>query len=158
MALWNFDPTQYTEKTFELIPVGDHRAKIKEVVLRDGDTAFNSGNSGYEITMAISGYTSTVKHYLVLNPADPARTNQAIGAFFDSFGIAERQLGNGQAWVGKAGAVRIRHEEYNGENRAKIAYCIAKSRQAKLPDWKEVGGVASAKPAVPGIDMGDLPF
>lgn len=161
MSIWNFDPTMYVERTFETIPVGDHRARIKEVIFRTGDNAFNSGNDGYEIILTISGYYGTVKHYISLNPADPAKTNQAIGALFDSFGIQERQLGNGQNWVGKVGAVRIRHEEYNGENRAKVAYCISKSRQDKLPAWKEPNGV-QAKPAttdfVPVPETQDLPF
>ena len=162
MSIWNFDPTQYTERTFELIPVGDHRARIKEVVFRDDANPFSSGNQGYEITLAVSGYNSTVKHYIVLNPADPARTNQAIGAFFDSFGIQEQQLGNGQTWMNRVGAVRIRHEEYMGENRAKVAYCISRSRQDKLPDWKEPAGGApvSSMPAgfTPTIGKDDLPF
>lgn len=160
MGIWNFDPTQYQERTFELIPAGDHRARIKEVLFK----TFNSGNQGYEITLQISGYYSTVRHYLVLNPADPAKTNQAIGAFFDAFGIQERELGNGANWVGKGGAVRIRHEEYNGENRARVAYCISKARQDSLPAWKEMGNTTSA-PAAPApngfaviSDNQDLPF
>ena len=158
MAIWNFDPSQYTEKTFELIPVGDHRARVKEVHFR----TFNSGNEGYEITFTVSGYNSTVKNYLVLNPADPAKTNQAIGAFFDSFGIRETALSDGQGWVGKVGALRIRHEEYNGENRAKVAYCIARSKQDKLPAWKEPGNgqAVAAKPAMGEFTpvTEDLPF
>ena len=161
MSIWNFDPTQYQEKTFELIPAGDHRARIKSVVFRTGENAFNSGNDGYEITMEISGYNSTVRHYLVLNPADPAKTNQAIGSLFDSFGIQDRQMGNGQNWVGKVGAVRIRHDEWNGENRAKVAYCIPRSRQDKLPAWQGSTTVQAA-PAPDAFTVlpnsADLPF
>lgn len=156
MSIWSFDPAQYTERTFELIPVGDHRARVKEVMFK----TFNSGNQGYEITLSVSGYFSTVKTWLVLDPADQARTNQAIGAFFDSFGITDRELSENPVWVGKVGAVRIRHEEYNGENRAKVAYCISRARQDKLPAWQEVS--VSAKPATGGFapvpDNQDLPF
>ena len=32
MAQWTYDPSQYQEKNFELIPVGDYRARIADVV------------------------------------------------------------------------------------------------------------------------------
>lgn len=160
MAIWNFDPSQYQEKTFELIPIGDHRARVKEVHFKTS----SKGNDMYEITLAVSGYNSTVRQYLVLNPADPAKTNQAIGSFFDSFGIRETALSDGQGWIGKVGAVRIRHEEYNGENYARVAYCISRSKQDKLPAWKEPAGgqPVAAKPAMGGFapvpETEDLPF
>lgn len=155
MANWTFDPSQYKEKNFEIIPQGDYRARISEVV----EKTFNSGNSGYEITLDINGYNSKMWMYLVLDPSNPAQTNQRIGEFFDSFGITAHALGTGKQWVGNVGAVRIKHEAYKGENRAKVAYVIARDRQEKLPAWKG-GNTATAAPAPTAqVEIpSDLPF
>jgi hypothetical protein len=53
----------------------------------------------------------------------------------------------------------VKHEAYNGENRAKIAYCIARNRQEKLAPWKNGGAtVAQAAPATQVEIPSDLPF
>lgn len=153
MANWTFDPSQYTEKSFELIPAGDYRARIEDVA----EKTFKSGNEGYEITLAINGYSSKMWYYLVLDKSNPARTNQSLGDFFNSFGITQYNLGTGKQWVGKVGAVRVKHELYNGNNQAKVAYCLARNRQDKLDPWK---GTATATVATPGqVELpDDLPF
>lgn len=156
MANWTFDPSQYEEKNFEIIPVGDYRARIAEVE----EKTFSSGNQGYEITMEINGYNSRMWFYLVLDASNLARTNQRIGDFFNSFGITNPAMGTGKQWVGSVGAVRVKHELYEGENRAKIAYCIARNRQDKLPAWKNAAPATAAK-AAPTVDIEipeDLPF
>lgn len=158
MANWNFDATQYKEQEFQIIPVGDHRVRIADVV----EKTFNSGNEGYEITLEVNGYSSRLWFYLVLNPADPQKTNQRIGEFFNSFGITNPTMGTGKQWIGSAGAVRVKHEEYNGTIGAKAAYCINRSRQDKLAPWKNTNNTAptAAAPAV-GNDLplpDDLPF
>lgn len=157
MANWTFDPSQYSEKNFEIIPVGDYRARISDVV----EKTFNSGKQGYEITLDINGYNSKMWFYLVLDPSNVARTNQSIGDFFNSFGITNPAMGTGKQWIGTVGAVRVKHELYNGENRAKVAYCIARARQDKLPAWKN-GGTTQAAPQTTGMvdipDEADLPF
>jgi len=132
MANWTYDPSQYQEKNFQLIPVGDYRARITDVV----EKKFNSGNEGYEITLEINGYNSKMWFYLVLDASDPAKTNQRIGTFFDSFGITDMNMAHSHGWVGKVGAVRVKHEEYQGDNKAKVAFCISKARQDKLPEAK----------------------
>lgn len=156
MANWTFDPSQYKEQNFSIIPVGDYRARIADVV----EKTFSSGKNGYEITLDINGYNSKMWFYLVLDPSNVAATNQRIGDFFNSFGITNPAMGTGKQWVGSVGAVRIKHEAYNGENRAKVAYCIARSRQDKLPAWKNTQGTAApvqaAQPEVTIPD--DLPF
>ena len=137
MANWTFDPSQYSEKNFEVIPVGDYRARIEDVQ----EKTFKSGNEGYEITLAINGYAARLWYYLTLDKSNPARTNQSLGDFFNSFGITNYALGTGKQWIGKVGAVRVKHELYKGENQAKVAYCLAKNRQDKLAPWK---GTATA--------------
>ncbi len=153
MANWTFDPSQYEEKNFEVIPVGDYRARIEDVQ----EKTFKSGNEGYEITLAINGYSSRMWYYLVLDKSNPARTNQSLGDFFNSFGITNYALGTGKQWVGKVGAVRVKHELYNGNNQAKVAYCLARNRQDKLDPWK---GTATATVTEPGVvELPDeLPF
>lgn len=153
MAVWNFDPNMYEEQDFQIIPVGDHRVRIDDVAER----TFNSGNEGYEITLAVNGYSSKLWFYLVLDRNDPKKTNQRIGDFFNSFGIADHNLGSGKQWIGKVGAVRVKHEEYNGNNSAKVAYVINRKKQDKLEPWKNLG-TATAAPAGPVVDQSDLPF
>lgn len=153
---WIFDPSQYSEKNFEIVPVGDYRARISDVV----EKTFNSGKQGYEITLDINGYNSKMWFYLVLDPTNVAQTNQRIGDFFNSFGITNPAMGSGKQWIGSVGAVRVKHEPYNGENRAKVAYCIARNRQDKLEPWKNTAGVATPRVApVETIEIPDnLPF
>jgi hypothetical protein len=155
MANWTFDPSQYEEKNFELIPIGDYRARIEEVT----EKTFKSGNQGYEITLAINGQNSRVWYYLVLDPSNPQLTNQRIGEFFNSFGITSPAMGTGKQWIGSVGAVRIKHDDYQGDKTAKVAYVIARSRQDKLPAWQNRGGAAPAPTAAPEINIpSNLPF
>lgn len=156
MANWNFDATQYKEQDFSIIPVGDHRVRIEDVI----EKKFNSGNEGYEITLSVNGYNSKLWFYLVLDASNIERTNQRIGEFFNSFGITNTAMGTGKQWIGAAGAVRVKHEEYNGTIGAKVAYCINKGRQDKLAPWKTPNGTTVAAPA-PDTNLplpGDLPF
>lgn len=151
---WTFDPSQYSERNFELIPAGDYRLRIAEVT----EKTFKSGNSGYEITMDVSGHASKIWFYLVIDPSNPAQTNQRIGEFFDSFAIKGVSMGSGKQWVGAVGAGRIKHDEYNGKTSAKVAYLIARNRQDKLPVWQNAGAttapVAQDQVEIPE----DLPF
>lgn len=151
---WIFDPSQYKEKNFEIIPQGDYRARIADVV----EKTFSSGNSGYEITLDINGYNSKMWMYLVLDASNPAQTNQRLGEFFDSFGINNHSTGTGKQWIGNVGAVRIKHEAYKGENRAKVAYVIARNRQENLAAWKNSGTAAQAAPVAQVEIPSDLPF
>jgi len=156
MANWTYDPSQYQEKNFQLIPVGDYRARISDVQ----EKRFNSGNEGYEITLEINGYNSRMWFYLVLDPSDPAKTNQRIGDFFNSFGITTPTLGTGKQWIGAVGAVRVKHEEYNGDQTAKVAYCINRNRQDKLAPWKNTGAaIPAAQHTASQVEIpSELPF
>lgn len=155
MANWTFDPSQYQERNFELIPVGDYRLRIADVT----EKTFKSGNPGYEITMDVSGHASKVWFYLVLDNSNHAQTNQRLGEFFDSFGIKTFTTGTGKQWVGAVGAGRIKHDEYNGKTSAKVAYLIARNRQDKLPAWQGQAQTQAAPAAQAQVDIpSDLPF
>lgn len=155
---WNYDPTQYEEQDFALIPKGEHRVRIEEVTERK----FKSGNDGYELVLAVSGYSSRLWYYLVLNASDPKATNQRIGALFNSFGITDTNLEHCKAWVGHVGAAKVKHEDYNGETQAKVHYFIPRSKQDKLPPWKGTGSEDVSPVTAPEFaelpDDGDLPF
>lgn len=154
MANWQFDPSQYKENDFQIIPVGDYRARIADVV----EKKFSSGNEGYEITLEINGYNSKMWFYLVLDASDPAKTNQRIGDFFNSFGITSPAMGTGKQWIGTVGAIRVRHEDYNGSPRAKVAYCIGRNRQDKLAPWKNGATPTAAAPTQDVEIPSELPF
>ena len=153
MPQWTYDPTQYKESDFQIIPVGDYRARIVDVA----EKKFSTGNEGYEITLEVNGFNSKLWFYLVLDASDPAKTNQRIGDFFNSFGITSPAMGSGKQWIGAVGAIRVKHDEYNGEKRARVAYCLARSRQDKLEAWKNAGAVPA--PTMQHVEIpDDLPF
>ena len=153
MTTWIFNKSEYEEQDFAPIPAGEHRVRISEVT----EKTFNSGNQGFEVTMDVSGYNSKLWFYLVLDHSDTKKTNQRIGSFFDSFGITDVNLGNYRTWLGKVGAVRVKHEQYMGDTKAKIAYCISRKNQDKLPEAKFQGMAPTAAQGF-SIDPNDLPF
>lgn len=141
--MWNFDPSQYEEKEgFSIIPAGDHRVRIEDVISKKS----KNGRDMFEITLAVSNHSSRLWYYLVLDPADPKKTNQRIGDFFNSFGITDFNMANYPRWKGKVGAVRVVHEEYNGENQAKVRFCLNRKNQDKLPPAKFASVAAAAAP------------
>lgn len=147
---WTFNPHEYEESSFSIIPIGDHRVRINDVISKNS----KAGNEMYEITLDVSGYGSKLWFYLVIDPTDSKKTNQRIGSFFDSFGITDYNLANYIRWKGKVGAVRVVHEEYNGENQAKVRFCLSRKNQDKLPPAK-FGNTATANVA-PASDFAML--
>ena len=159
--MWQFNPNEYTPETFSIIPAGDHRVRIADVEMK----TFKSGSQGFEIVLDVSGHGGKLWFYLVLDTNDTKKTNQRIGSFFESFNISDFDMTHFKGWIGKIGAVRVKHEEYNGTQSAKAAFCIARKKQEQLPPWKETGNssyVANAAPAqpnfVPMSNNDDLPF
>lgn len=139
---WTFNPNEYEESSFSIIPVGDHRVRINDVISKNS----KAGNEMYEITLDVSGHGSKLWFYLVIDPTDSKKTNQRIGSFFDSFGITDYNLANYIRWKGKVGAVRVVHEEYNGEQQAKVRFCLSRKNQDKLPP-ANFGNAATASAA-----------
>ena len=162
MANWTFNPKEYSATEFSIIPTGDHRVRISDVV----EKKFNSGNEGFEITLDVSGHGGKLWFYLVLDRNDTKKTNQRIGTFFESFSIGDFDLSHYRGWIGKIGGVRVKHEEYNGSTSAKVAFCISQKNQAKLPAWKGDAATATAPTYSGGVTPNftevkagdDLPF
>ncbi|MDO4945460.1 MAG: DUF669 domain-containing protein [Ruminococcus sp.] len=168
MLNFNFNANDYEEKTYEPIPVGDYRIRVENA---EETVSKSSGKDMVKLTFAVSGKSSKLFFYLVIDPADQKATNQRFGTFWDSFGIP---FGNSdpQSWIGKVGACRVIHEDYQGEPQAKVKYLINRKKQAALPAWVEPPAsgsgsmpkgnyVSPAEPPMPDPDFPpppDVPF
>ena len=156
--MWQFDPNMYEASDFSIIPQGDYRVRIEDVISKQS----KAGNDMFEITLAVSGHNSRLWYYLVLDPNDVKKTNQRIGTFFESFGITDYNMMNYPRWKGKVGGARVIHEEYNGEQQAKVRFLLSRKNQEKLPPAK-FGSTVSAAPVANGYSIIDdddegLPF
>lgn len=152
---WNFNEADYQETAFAPIPVGDHRVRIASVE----EQKSSNGNDMLKIVLDVSGYSSTLWHFLVFLPQNPQMTNQKLGQIFDSFGIQPGNM-NFSSWIGKVGGCRIKHEQYNGETKERVSYFLSRSKVDKLPAWQEPAGKASVTGGgnlVPDTS-GELPF
>ena len=149
MINWNFDSNDYTEQSFKPIPMGDHRVRIASAE----EQTSSSGRQMIKLVLEVSGYSSTIWHYIVFMPDNQKLTNQKLGELWNSFGIPQGNF-NLNSWVGKVGAAKVKHETYHNEPSAKIAYFINKDRQDKLPAWQD-----ASSSAAPGIFVDEeLPF
>jgi hypothetical protein len=155
MANFNYNPNEYEEKTFVLIPEGDYRVRIEEAV----EKRSKAGNAMYELTLTMPGYASKLWYYLVLFSDDTKRTNQNLGTFFHSFDIPEQSRvirdGIERAWIGKVGAVRVKHEQYNGENQAKVAYLLTGKQKDDLPPWSGSAAPSNESDVFAGLEAAD---
>lgn len=150
---WQFSSEDYEEKSFQMIPVGDYRVRIAEAE----EKISANGNQMIVLTLEVSGYGSKIWHNLTLLTNNQKLTNQKLGELWNSFGIQQGNF-NLQTWVGKVGAAKVKHEEYNGNTNPKVAYFINKDRQDKLPAWQEPSKAGVTNDFTPVNDMGDLPF
>ena len=153
MVNWNFNSADYEEQSFKPIPIGDHRVRIASAE----EQTSSSGRQMIKLVLDVSGYSSTIWHFLVFMPENQKLTNQKLGEFWNSFGIPQGNF-NLNSWVGKVGAAKVKHEEYNGETNAKIAYFINKNKQENLPAWRDANNTNVSIEYTPVDDQGDLPF
>ena len=133
MINWTFNKNDFkiNENANALIPEGDHRVVVSRVTLK----TYSSGNEGFEIMLDVSGYPGKLWHRIILDPNNPEKTNQHLGKFFESFDITNYDLDDYESWEGKDGAVRVKHDSYNGSMTAKVLFCITRAYQTKLPAW-----------------------
>lgn len=130
---WNFNSGDYEEQVgFKPIPVGEHRVRIASAE----EQTSSKGNQMIKLVLDVSGYNSTIWHFLVFLPDNPKLVNQKLGELWNSFGIAQGDF-NLNGWVGKVGAAKVKHENYDDAPQPKIAYFIARHRQDSLPAWAE---------------------
>lgn len=150
---WQFTSADYEEKSFQMIPVGDYRVRIAEAE----EKVSANGNQMIVLTLEVSGYSSKIWHNLTLLTNNTKLTNQKLGELWNSFGIPQGNF-NLNSWVGKVGAAKVKHEEYNGNTNPKVAYFINKDRQDKLPAWQEPNKTSGGNDFVAVDVAGDLPF
>ena len=150
---WNFNSSDYEETSFKPIPIGDYRMRIASAEEQTSGT----GKQMIKLILDVSGYNSTIWHYVVLLKDNQKLTNQKLGELWNSFGIQQGNF-NLQTWVGKVGAAKVKHEEYNGITNPKVAYFINKDRQDKLPAWQEPTTASASFEAIPTPTDDDLPF
>ncbi len=144
---WDFKRDE--SSTFTLIPEGMHRIRVKSAEKAVSKT----GKDMLVLSFDVSGYSSLIFHNIVFLPDRPEITNRNLTQFFDSFkDIPEGDFETAH-WIGKVGAAQVKHEEYNGQTNAKIAYFIKADKQGCLAPWKEPerkaadGGNTAAAPA-----------
>ena len=138
MITWSYNAKDFkiNENANALIPEGDHRVVVSRVTIK----TYSSGNEGFEIMLDVSGHHGKLWHRIILDPTNPEKTNHHLGKFFESFDITNYDLNCYESWVGKDGAVRVKHDTYNGSVSAKVLFCITRAYQAKLPEWRKPMG------------------
>ena len=129
MANWVYNEREYTARNFEVVPEGDHRVRILDVA----EKVYSTGNEGFQITLEVAGHNSRLWYNLILDTREPRKTNQRIGMFFDSFDIKNFDLNNYHQWIGRDGAVRVKHNSYNDRITPTVVFCLSRSQQGRLP-------------------------
>ena len=147
MVNWNFNAADYEEQSFKPIPIGDHRVRIASAE----EQTSSSGRQMIKLVLDVSGHNATIWHFIVFMPDNQKLTNQKLGELWNSFGIPQGNF-NLSSWVGKVGAAKVKHEAYNGEPSAKIAYFISKSKQDKLPVWQEPSNATTSGQSI-GLEV-----
>ncbi|MBR0185775.1 MAG: DnaJ domain-containing protein [Synergistaceae bacterium] len=153
IMLWQnmYNPDDYRANKFPLIPAGNYRVRIEDAQ----ETTSHAGNNMIKLTLAVSGYSSKLWYYLVLNdktPEDIKKTNTRLGKIFDSFGIVEGNM-HLSDWHGCVGGARIRHSKDNdGNDRAEIHYFLDRDKVETLPAWMQASSQGNIDP-----DMMDFP-
>lgn len=147
MIDWNFNTADYEEQSFKPIPVGDHRVRIASAE----EQTSSGGRQMIKLVLDVSGYNSTIWHFIVFMPDNQKLTNQKLGELWNSFGIPQGNF-DLNSWKGKVGAAKVKHEPYEGEMKPKISYFISKDRQDKLPAWQEPANAAATGQTVVAND------
>ena len=129
---WEFKREE-SENSFKPIPEGVHRIRIASV-----EKAVSSkGNEMLKFKFDVSGYAGYLFNQIVFLPDRPEITNRMLTQFYDAFKDIPEGDTAINSWVGKVGACKVKHEEYNGEMQAKVHYFVEVSKQGTLPPWKE---------------------
>lgn len=130
---WNY---QREETQFAPLPEGKYRIRIK-----DADKAISkNGNDMLVLQFEVSGSQRILYHYIVFMVDKPEITNRMLTQFFDSFKDIPDGDFNMRNWIGKVGACKIKHDDYQGQTRERISYFISADKQGDLPMWKNPDG------------------
>ena len=127
---WNF---KREESNFGPMPVGNYRIRIKNVEKK----VSSKGNDMLSFQFDVSGQAGYLFHNITFLKDRPEITNRNLTQFFDSFKdipVGDFTLAN---WIGKVGACKVKHEEYNGDMQARVDRFIKAEEQTSLPAWQE---------------------
>lgn len=138
------------------IPEGKHRIRIKSAE----KAVSKNGNDMLALQFDVSGYNTTLYHYIVFMNDRPEITNRMLTQFFDSFKDIKEGDFDTSHWIGCVGACTVKHEEYNGNTNAKIGYFIHADKQDELPNWREADGTEVDKDGFMKVpdNVADMPF
>lgn len=128
---WNYQREESNQ--FEVIPEGQYRIRIKSAEQAQS----KSGNDMLALQFEVSGQNSILFHYIVFLQDRPEITNRMLTQFYDSFKDIPEGNTNIASWIGKVGACKVKHDEYNGNKSAKVSYFIKADKQDDLPPWQE---------------------
>ena len=138
--LWtNYRQQDFTERSYSLIPEGAHRVRIENAQ----EKVSRSGRNMIELTLDVSGYSSKLWSYIVLDDSSEdavKRTNRTLGAVFNSFNIEQQEDSDIDlsSWIGKTGGAMVRHRtDYSGKKRAEVHYFLYRENVDALPAWQE---------------------
>lgn len=118
---------------FSVIPEGQYRIRVKSAEKAQS----KSGNDMLALQFEVSGHNSLLYHYIVFLQDRPEITNRMLTQFYDSFKDIPEGNADLQSWIGKVGACKVKHDEYNGNKSAKVSYFIKADKQSDLPPWQE---------------------
>ena len=134
-----YNAEDFNDNAYALIPEGKYRVRIEEAKERTS----HSGKDMIELTLAVSGYSSKLWGYIILDQSTPEavkKTNQTLGTVFNSFNIPHGDL-ELDHWIGRVGGAKVNHRDgINGEPRANIQYFLYRKEVDKLPAWKNPDG------------------
>lgn len=150
---WNFKREESSNFSTN-VPEGNHRIRIKSAE----KSVSKNGNDMLALQFDISGYNTTLYHYIVFMNDKPEITNRMLTQFFDSFKDIPEGDFDTSHWIGKVGACKVKHEEYNGNTNAKIHYFITPDKAADLPAWKEPENSDTGITNVPDVETSEIPF
>ena len=132
MINWDFNPNNVEDINFDPLPIGDYRVRIEDVEEGEG-----KNYPYYKMTLKVSGDNRKLWYYLSFMDGEKRKyTDTNLSNIWNSFDIPIGELDYSK-WIGKVGAVRVKHDTYNGEPQAKISYFIKRENQKKLPAWSE---------------------
>ena len=145
---WNYNSGAFSS---EILAEGDYRVRITGAT----PTVAKNGTEGLEITFAVNGCNNNLRHYIWFNPNNARHTNQLLGQFFDSFDIGPNDQNDCAPWIRKEGAVHVVHAEYKGHTIAKVAFCISRELQDKLPETQN--NIPSTETRPPVVERPAMP-
>lgn len=134
---WKYDPNNVEDVSYQPLPVGDYRVRIEDVEEGEGKFPY------YKMTLKVSGDNRKLWYYLNFMTGISQKgtdlkkiTDTNLHNIWDSFEIPTGEL-NPDKWIGKVGAVRVKHEMYNNEPQARVSYFIKRNNQSRLAPWQE---------------------